>query len=511
MENYKGEEKRESYESASAIRQEVKEVRKRLSFLDNNDKVENTFAESNRAASQCESFSATGRMVDETYADATVLSFSNKNDEDSVSIGSQHTEKSNSDTSPERNYGSVKHKLRKSMKVHDIIPETDFEDEEDTCNTTFSQCINKKLEDQNSQSLSLDMSIAPSPKNASITITTKYKPPDPERIRESMTLYGIPKCRSQKPFFSNKCDLAKQKESASTSTSTACFDAPAFKSSIEDVTSLGLWRRMKVNEFHPSGAAIKTNRIKRTLAGYGLLTIKPLVAPPSSKDVANWIKAKKYLSRKESDETKMHERDKKKVVNVQGAQHPQIVAETSLNDSANDNSAVRKSVSLTPQQIESSGTSEFTQGSNKSRTSDDSLNPSLQKALQNPLLYEQNKVHQQLGASYGEIECLAKASYGNVSSENLQNARAISAVSVFFFTLIYAYRLKRISISRLIFVNHLQHQHLTLLSLEVHVVTRGNLLPDPQYDPVAAIFYAVHNDDPRNADQIEHGKYRERN
>ena len=41
-----------------------------------------------------------------------------------------------------------------------------------------------------------------------------------------------------------------------------------------------------------------------------------------------------------------------------------------------------------------------------------------------------------------------------------------------------------------------QHQYLTTLCLEVHVTTRHNLLPDPRHDPIAAVFYAIHNDVP---------------
>ena len=34
-------------------------------------------------------------------------------------------------------------------------------------------------------------------------------------------------------------------------------------------------------------------------------------------------------------------------------------------------------------------------------------------------------------------------------------------------------------------------QHLTIVTLEVHACTRGNLLPDPQFDPISAIVYHV--------------------
>ena len=41
-----------------------------------------------------------------------------------------------------------------------------------------------------------------------------------------------------------------------------------------------------------------------------------------------------------------------------------------------------------------------------------------------------------------------------------------------------------------------QCQHLTLLSLEVHVATRSDLRPDPEFDEIRALFYSLHVDRP---------------
>ncbi|XP_063242557.1 uncharacterized protein LOC134542336 isoform X2 [Bacillus rossius redtenbacheri] len=41
-----------------------------------------------------------------------------------------------------------------------------------------------------------------------------------------------------------------------------------------------------------------------------------------------------------------------------------------------------------------------------------------------------------------------------------------------------------------------QHTFLTLLSVELHVSTRGDLRPDPQLDPIQAVFYEVYRDIP---------------
>ena len=42
------------------------------------------------------------------------------------------------------------------------------------------------------------------------------------------------------------------------------------------------------------------------------------------------------------------------------------------------------------------------------------------------------------------------------------------------------------------------HQHLTVMSLELHCTTRQKLTPDPEYDSIAAIFYVVTNDVPED-------------
>ena len=42
----------------------------------------------------------------------------------------------------------------------------------------------------------------------------------------------------------------------------------------------------------------------------------------------------------------------------------------------------------------------------------------------------------------------------------------------------------------------IQFQHLTVLSVEVHAESRGDLKPDPEIDTIQAIFYSIFNDVP---------------
>ncbi len=41
-----------------------------------------------------------------------------------------------------------------------------------------------------------------------------------------------------------------------------------------------------------------------------------------------------------------------------------------------------------------------------------------------------------------------------------------------------------------------QHQYLTVMCMELHVKTRQQLRPDPEFDAITAVFYALTNDVP---------------
>ncbi|KAJ8682714.1 hypothetical protein QAD02_018506 [Eretmocerus hayati] len=79
-----------------------------------------------------------------------------------------------------------------------------------------------------------------------------------------------------------------------------------------------------------------------------------------------------------------------------------------------------------------------------------------------------------LGVSCGQIEFSARMSNANRGAENLGNAKALTV-----------------------------YQYLTVLCVEVHVITRPELLPDPRFDPIAAIFYAIQNDVPPDCTKVK--------
>ncbi|KAK2584377.1 hypothetical protein KPH14_006763 [Odynerus spinipes] len=304
------------------------------------------------------------------------------------------------------------------------VSESDLE--ENICNITFTQYIEEKIRNENQSSQSSHTSTDQTNKNL-ITITPKFNPPTREHVLQSLAKCGISKSMQKEPFFSNKLDLIKQKEMPSNTFNFSSI--PSFKSSLEGVTGIKLWRRMKVNEFYPSGSSIKSSCMKKVLAGYNLVTIQPLFKPPSVKAVKVWLKSKKLpaIENKQIDSS-----------NTSMSGH-----------SSSSNSDLFKSTMTT-------------QG-------DTSINA---------VMYKDNDVSQHLGISHGQIECASKKKMDNISLQNLQHARTVT-----------------------------MHQYITLFSLEVHVVTREDLMPDPQHDPIEAIFYAIQNDVPISSDtkQMEYG------
>lgn len=49
-------------------------------------------------------------------------------------------------------------------------------------------------------------------------------------------------------------------------------------------------------------------------------------------------------------------------------------------------------------------------------------------------------------------------------------------------------------------VSH-EYQFLCLMSMELHISTRGKLRPDPAFDPIEAVFYCIRNDTPETSDK----------
>ncbi|XP_033310590.1 DNA polymerase zeta catalytic subunit isoform X5 [Bombus bifarius] len=431
-----------------------KQICKKLSFMNINNKEISSVKDN----IYFENLSLTKEIIENIHKSNNSISISTMNSKchgNSIKLHTRENEKVNYEYNlPSTSRDNVNLYLDNTSDQMSLIHKNidEDEDEEDVCNMTYTQYLNGKLESESNTPNIMALKDISGIETKLITITSKFNSPSRERIINSMKMYNILESKFNSLFFSNKIDLIKFKQRKNLS-NNGIYKVIPFKCSLDRVTGIKLWRRVRINEFYPSGSSIKSCNIKRVLAGYNTLIIHPLIQPPTSKNVKTWLQAKKYLSKKNNNN------EVKDNIDV-----PRDIKESNILNKILANNLYMKS--------QCSGSSEHSSKSNNS------FNSSLQKMLENPLLYKNNDTPQYLGISYGQIEYTLKGHSNNIENENRQNAKGLTV-----------------------------HQYLTILAVEIHVITRDKFLPDPNHDPIGAIFYAIHNDVPLSSkiEQIEHG------
>lgn len=371
-----------------------KAVRKRLSFVNINEKDIN---EKNIVKNDMnsENLSLTEKMIN----DIDLTNISVINHPEHSKLYTKNNEKMNYEFNfPSTSKNNVNLNIDNISNKISLINKNTDEDEDD-CNMTYTQYLNKKLEGKLDISNIILHDNTSDIKTRLIIITTKFNPPSREKIINSMKMYDILELKSNTLFFSNKIDLMKYREKESNLSNSNIYNVIPFKCNLDKVTGIKLWRRVKINEFYPSGSNIKSCDIKRILAGYNSLIIHPLIHPPTSRNVKTWLKAKKYLSKK----------NKHKEIN----DYIDILKENNIKKTFNENMKYH---------------SQCSNNLENSSESNNTFNPSLQEMLENPLLYMNDTRY--LGISYGQIEYNLKEYSNNAEKENHQTARSLNMVII---------------------------------------------------------------------------------
>ncbi|XP_015117259.1 uncharacterized protein LOC107041289 [Diachasma alloeum] len=385
--------------------------------------------------------------------------------------------------------------------------QTEYEVEDNLWNMTFTQYICSQQVKTTGSSSERSCSQALGDARKSIKIIPRYNAPSVERVRGTMATYGIPTCRNPQAFFSKQADAPGQKELAHRVLKVpgkGLVDVAPFKSSMEGITGLNRWRRMKINEFHPSKGKIQASSIRQSLAGHRSIVITPLLPPPSLKIVKTWIKARGYLKRQRDEERRRREEEKNQQTEQinkeletntesQNKNKPVNAAESDENTSDSSDSSIvgpspekiihsnslrllgrtprnsqveRTLLTSTSRTCRLMASMEEEPSMDSEKSSSKSLNPSVMSMLEKSKLFK-TQTSKHPGISCGQIECVSDSTRSDVENENMQNAKAVTT-----------------------------YQYITLMCVEVHVTTRGDLLPDPDHDPVSAIFYAIQCDVP---------------
>ena len=245
----------------------------------------------------------------------------------------------------------------------------------------FTQFIESRQKALVSQSFSL-----PSTEGLTkeVAIRPNFSPPSREEIENCMELYGTDKCCNVQPFFSEQADAdtLNRNQPATLQKTRDLASILPFRSSVEGVTGIDEWRRMKASEFHFSGAALSSTNLRREFASHDTVIITPLNLPPDRESVELWLKARKK-QQKEDEKHKIEES--------------------------------RESEAKTSQ---------------KSETSDNSVDAhfSLSKIFKGVDTGSDGSKH--LGVSCGQIEFNTRSSI-NVEGENMGNAKPLTTVRLF--------------------------------------------------------------------------------
>lgn len=361
-----------------------------------------------------------------------------------------------------------------SSWVYDIETEAESnedENDEDVCNVTFTQFIESQRNEEDATFLA-NLETETEESNNRVTIIPKFKPPSRERVLETMEEYGIPKFRNEEPFFSDSTDVPKQKEVAHKILKVPGKGVeflPQFVSSLEEVTGIGRWRKMWLNEFHPPLARTKEPTVKMALASAEKVLITPIALPPTQKQVKDWMRARDYLNKKKvvSEDRKIEAKERA-VTEVQNkVDHDEnfvssphstdssviepspertLVSEdltksgnTTLKSKLAKRGLLRKSLIN-----RDTGFQELNDSKEKSlRNSPDTQpNPSLLDVLQKSRLFRDQEASRHLGVSCGQIEFLSDSTRSNITNENLQRAKALIKVGFqIFFRINESYQL----------------------------------------------------------------------
>lgn len=320
----------------------------------------------------------------------------------------------------------------------------------------------------------------------SVYFKPTYRPPTSLDVKNTLSIYGIPLRRPKEPFYSNVNDASGSMEvgyNVLKIKTLTTMDVPNFDSSF---SGLDQFR----GKFYPQSSMGQNLRYFFCQDDSCLVT--PAISPPSRRQVKYWLeqnskpktvvenvpakKSKIYLA---SSQDNLSDNDMSMDLTLTMSpttpkcdlkidQHESNISSASLvtpESYCEDVSKENHCLPLTPTSLRSLPT---TPTSSKSRGSSPVLGkPKRKRRLEEQITLRKSEF---LSHSSEHSDVISGVSLNNTygfqcSAQNYQNARA-----------------------------SVKYEYLTILSMELHINTRGDFKPNPQYDSIQAIFYCISND-----------------
>lgn len=281
--------------------------------------------------------------------------------------------------------------------------------------------------------------------DSNVVIMPHKSAPTVDEVLNSLSQYGIPHVRQQEPFYSNPQDAGASiklgftvlKVNSQTTTHLEEFES--------QTNALNKFRKKVIKQYEFDVPETKSvlNNIALSFCSFDSCIVKPIIEPPTPEEVEKWVKAN------QAKETLKEEEQKTKV---------ELHVPVNLGGTNDDDMDISLSLSLS--ESNSSQKPDETPSSSHQSSDSDGINKNAK----------------------------------NTSSNSSYNSYMISGVSV---NDTYAFRKPTEDLKEVrVFV---EHQYITVMVMELHVSTRGDLKPDPLVDPIQAIFFSIYNDVPQNS------------
>ncbi|CAD7014327.1 unnamed protein product [Ceratitis capitata] len=386
---------------------------------------------------------------------------------------------------------------------------------------------------------------ASSSSNGIVQITPFNLPPTYDEVLASCVKLDIPEYEFQKPFYGNPCDVTRMKEVGHIVLQipgNTLNDCEEFQSVLgNEMNGLTEWRRRKMLAISGNSELItpsqrNAQRIRECFAEPKRITITPQICPPTRHEAKLWLKARQLLGNGEACSAQRKVNLDESPIKVRRQKTTMILNDGAICD--NDDDALDNSnyLTLTPPtpivntkpatatkkgELENTNKNAIERVKSRTKRAKLSLNKKL-KACASPqstwVLNDDTLPPSQLEKT-AQIDGSGKIMTSNdstVSSEAALDALKRSSfiknlhgkASPFSHELSFGLNTASLNNTFGFKVNleNLQQaksdvecNYLTTIVLELFVPTRGNLLPDPAFDEVRCLFYAIEHRSPAGA------------
>lgn len=303
-------------------------------------------------------------------------------------------------------------------------------------------------------------------------IVPKYKPPSKDYLQSTAIEFNIPLVRSQLPFYGNIIDVTGPVEVGMRSLYLRGKTAEYLPDFHEDIDAFAKVASDFTKRLYPDRKFTirEITNLKMSFFGNETCLIETVFKPPNKVDIAQWLKQRSNHNKQTIHETTSSETS---------ASTSQTSLKSNENHLKSNEDEIKSNDILvntnSDKAVISSAIYNKSKDSEKiTRSSESNVILKKRKGILKKTKLCHTKLSQNtfvLNRRSMDNSCqITGATLNNthgfkMSLDNLQNARAVH-----------------------------EHQHVTVIVMELHVQTRGDLKPNPELDAVCAIFFAIFND-----------------